>query len=57
MQFYKNCVYVAVSYCGLLRKSTDAEDLLMTDVCEILAACLTDRVLYLSFRASQVYNI
>jgi len=36
MQFYKNCVYVAVSYCGLLRKSSDAEALLMTDVCEPL---------------------
>ena len=22
---YKNCVYVAVSYCGLLRKSSDYE--------------------------------
>jgi hypothetical protein len=42
MQFYKNCIYVAVSYCGLLRKSSDAEALLTADVCEPMAACLTD---------------
>jgi hypothetical protein len=35
-----DAVYVTVSYCGLLGISSDAEALLMTDVCEPLAACL-----------------